>query len=259
LTFRVESPRNLLNGARSSAPAADTPTARPGIELDMLLPVLALVSPLIVAATEACAGDAAEIRVVERIASPRIDHAKTVDQLRTMALGETIAGNRRFSEIAGLTVAGIAVDTEIRIANTRLSTGDVCVWPSVVTVTLSTAPAVYVTADHGACQLAAALDHEMRHVAVDRQIIHSYAQILRKNVDDMAQAIGTAGPLPAANLPSVRRRIEEKLNAAIAVASERLNAERASEQREIDSPQEYQRLVHQCPGGLPGRPKTSQP
>jgi len=213
----------------------------------MLLHAIVLVSNLLPAAAQTCAGEPTDIRIVEKIDPPSTDFTKSEGELERMRLAGGIASDFPFTRVAGLTVASIAVDSEIRIANTRSSTGQVCAWPSVVTITLSTHPTVYVSSQHGACHVRAATEHEMQHVAIDREMVERYVGIFRRRIGRMVDAIGIVGPAPEANLSSVRHRIEEKINAVIAITSDELTEERVARQHGLDSPTEYHRLAEACP------------
>jgi hypothetical protein len=213
----------------------------------MLLHALAFMSNLVSAAADGCSRDPTEIRVYAKIEPPTTNFSKSEIQLQAMRSSAEIASDPRFAELAGLTVGGISVDFEVRIANMGIGAGTVCAWPSVVTVTLSAAPAIYIAAGRSACQTEAALDHEMRHVAINTDVIARYAPIFKRRVGAMIDAIGTAGPMPEENLSKTRRRIEEKVSASIAVTADEMNEAWISAQHGLDSPAEYARLGHACP------------
>jgi hypothetical protein len=201
------------------------------------------------ASVTACPAEHTEVRISKEIGEPRIDYSKRAGQLETMKFPDPVASDRSFTRVAGLTVAAIAVDSEIRIASSAGSTpGEpTCAWPSVVTVTLSTAPTVYVGADHGICSREVGLDHEMEHVAIDKKVIDAYGPIFRQRLDAMVDAMNAAAPEAGLDLGSWRSRIEEKINAVISVVSDSLNDDRSSRHRRLDSPQEYLRLSLACP------------
>jgi hypothetical protein len=201
------------------------------------------------AAAPACPGEHTEVRISKKIEEPRIDYSKRAGQLETMKFSDPIASDRSFARVAGLTVAAIAVDSEIRIASTAATVpGEpTCAWPSVVSVTLSTAPTVYVGADHGICSREVGLNHEMQHVAIDKKVIDTYGPIFRQRLDAMVDAMNTAAPETGLDIGSLRSRIEEKINAVIAVVADALNDDRSNRHRKLDSPQEYQRLAYACP------------
>jgi len=195
-----------------------------------------------------CPSNHTDVRISRKIEEPQIDFSKDADLLETMKFRDPLASDRTFARVAGLTVAAIAVDSEIRIASTSPVAGEgTCAWPTVVTVTLSTAPTVYVGADHGACMRGVGLGHEMQHVAIDRKVIDTYGPIFRKQVGAMIDAMNSQAPPAGLDLQSIRDRIEEKINAVIAVTSDSLNTDRAAQHRTLDSPQEYRRLSAACP------------
>lgn len=213
----------------------------------LALAALALSAGGAAASVPVCPAEHTNVRVSKDVAAPRIDYSKRATQLETMKFRDPVASDRSFARVAGLTVAAIAVDSEIRIASTGNAAGEpTCAWPSVVTVTLSTAPTVYVGADHGTCSREVGLGHEMQHVAIDKGVIDTYGPIFRRRLDAMIDAMNAA-PEPNLDVNSLRARIEEKINAVIAVTSDSLNDDRANQHRRLDSPMEYSRLSFACP------------
>ena len=204
-------------------------------------------SPLAHAAAASCQANRTEVRISQKIMPPRIDLTKTQSQLTAMRFNDSVASDRRFIELTGLTVAGIAVDQEIRFASSGPEGGPSCVWPSVVTVTLSTAPTIYVVASHGQCLIDIGIEHEQRHVGVNKAIIDRYTAIFRQRVGTMAEAIADDHAPPTNDPQSLRSRMEEKINAMIAVTSDLMYADWTQDQRNVDTVQEYQRISKACP------------
>jgi hypothetical protein len=214
----------------------------------VFLPALFLAANALATEMLSCPSNHTDVRISRKIQDPQIDYSKDVDMLETMKFRDPLASDRTFARVAALTVAAIAVDSEIRIASTTPAEGEAtCAWPSVVTVTLSTAPTVYVGADHGACMRDVGLGHEMQHVAIDRKVIDTYGPIFRRQVGAMVEAMNAQAPPQGLDVQTMRDRIEEKINAIIAVTSDSLNTDRAAQHRTLDSPQEYRRLSMACP------------
>jgi hypothetical protein len=214
----------------------------------LLLPMLALGGSAEAAEGMTCPVNHTDVRIERKIEEPRIDYSKRDTQLETMKFKDSVASDRGFAHVAGLTVASIAVDSEIRIASTGNATGEpTCAWPTVVTVTFSTAPTVYVGADHGTCLREVGLGHEMQHVTIDRNVIDFYSPIFRRQIGAMIDAMNSTKPSPGLDVQSWRQRIEEKINAVISVESDALNSNRAARHRILDSPEEYWRLSQACP------------
>jgi hypothetical protein len=106
---------------------------------------------------------------------------------------------------------------------------------------------IYIASDDGDCRHATALAHEMQHAAIDRGIIARYIPIFRSRLATMVDAMSAAAPEAALDIDARRSRIEEKINAMIAVTSEVMNADQVAQQRELDSPEEYRRRSNACP------------
>ena len=211
----------------------------------MIWAVFLLISPA-VAGTTNCPANRTEVRLAEKITPTQIDDSKTEGQLRSMRFDLPVASDRRFLGLTGLTVSGITVDEEIRFARSGSDTGPFCVWPSVVTITLSASANIYVTADHGQCLQMLGLEHERRHVAVTQNIVDRYATVFRHRVGSMATAIDTDRSSPIDDPQMVRSRMEEKISAMVSVTSDLLYGDWAADQRAVDSPAEYRRISNAC-------------
>src|ERR1041385_5036442 len=72
----------------------------------------------------ACPTEHTEIRISKEITEPRIDYSKRATQLETMKFRDPVASDRSFTRVAGLTVAAVTVDSEIRIASTGTTAGE---------------------------------------------------------------------------------------------------------------------------------------
>ena len=216
----------------------------------LLLPTLVFAAKAMTAVADVCPVNHTDIRVTQKIDEPRLDFSKTAAQLKAMKFNQPVS-DLGFAETTGLTEHSIAVDSEIRIASSGSAGSDpgapLCVWPTVVTVTLSAAPMIYIASDDGDCRHATALAHEMQHAAIDRGIIARYIPIFRSRLATMVDAMSAPAPEVALDIDARRSRIEEKINAMIAVTSEVMNADQVAQQRELDSPEEYRRRSNACP------------
>jgi hypothetical protein len=214
--------------------------------MKMLLPTLLAALQLAQPATAACEPRQTEVRVTENIAQPKIDFSKTADQIKNLKPGDAMASDYKYAEMTGLTDAAISVDSEIRTTASGPANGPACIWPSMISVKLSTAPTIYIDASHGNCRKNVALDHEMGHVASDRQVIERYIPIVRNHVTILAEAIGSVPAPSYEGLATARERIEDKVNALLSVIDDSLIADRAAAARAHDSPEEYRRVSMAC-------------
>jgi hypothetical protein len=213
----------------------------------MWVPAVLVASNFIQAGATVCPPNHTEIRVTEDIKPPRIDNSKTNEQLKAMKVNDALTNDPKFVETTGITAATISVDSEIRTKSSGPEKGPVCISPSVVSIKLSTAPTVYVDASHGTCRQTVAMEHEMQHVAIDRNLIDRYVPIFRSRIAAMADAIGSVSADSYDTSSMVRERIEEKINAMLSVTYDAMSAERFLAQREHDSLEEYRRVSVACP------------
>ena len=214
--------------------------------MKMLLPTLLAALLLALPAVAACEPRQTEIRVTENIAQPRIDFSKTAAQIKNLKTGDAAASDYKYAEMTGLTDATISVDSEIRTTASGSTNGPTCIWPSVISVKLSTAPIIYIDASHGECRKNVALEHEMGHVAIDRQVIERYIPIVRNHIALLAEAIGSTSAPSYDSLAIARERIEDKVNALLTVIDDSLIADRAAAAQAHDTPEEYRRVSMAC-------------
>jgi hypothetical protein len=232
--------------------------------MKMLLPTLLMASSLTLPATAACLPNHTEIHVTENIAPPKIDFSKTAGQIKASKVGDAPMGDYKYAEMTGITDAVISIDSEIRTTASGPPNGPACIWPSLISVKLSTAPVIYVDASRGECRKSVALDHELGHVAIDRQVIDRYIPIVRNHVALLAEAIGSVAAPSYDSLSMARGRIEDKVNALLTVIDDSLIADRAAAAAAHDSPEEYLRVSMACPTisidapAMPPRANTGQ-
>jgi hypothetical protein len=215
--------------------------------MKMLLPAVLVAWGLTLPAVAACLPGHTEVRVTENIVPPKIDFSKTSDQIKSSKVGDAPMGDYKYAEMTGITDAVISIDSEIRTTASGPPNGPACIWPSVISVKLSTAPIIYVDASHGECRKAVALEHEMGHVALDQQVIERYIPIVRNHVALLAEAIGSVAAPSYDGLAVARERIEDKVNALLTVIDDALIADRAAAAAAHDSPEEYRRVTMACP------------
>jgi len=225
--------------------------------MPMLLPAVLVASHLIQVSATVCPPSHTDVRVSEEVKPPRIDETRTNEQLKAMNISDVLPGDLKFAETTGITAASISVDSEIRTKSVGPENGPVCISPSVITIKLSVAPTIYVDASHGTCRRNVAMEHELGHVAIDRALIDRYVPIFRARVGAMADAIGNVRAPSYEDLAKARERIEDKINAMLAVTYDSMTAERAGLHQLHDSPEEYRRVSGSCATVEVNQPDTA--
>jgi hypothetical protein len=119
-----------------------------------------------------------------------------------------------------------------------------CGTPTVV-AELSMQPAVVYLARElkgHPCDRDATREHEMRHVAVYRELLAASAQRLATELPEtLGKAVRTAS-----STGELKRRFDADLRAYMSRFMEEQQAQMAARQAAIDTPEEYARVAHAC-------------
>jgi len=125
-----------------------------------------------------------------------------------------------------------------------------CLWFKTITVKIRTIPTVYIASEHlhNKCRYRTTLDHEMKHVEVDRRIAREYAPELKRAVMRQVRDIGVVWPGPTSQIDGIRADMLESINQAVANVVAEMNTQRRDRQQGIDTKREYDRLSKMCGG-----------
>ncbi len=155
------------------------------------------------------------------------------------------------TRISGLTEGRIDVSIYANFSvETHPGTATSCLWFDTVTITVRSAPTVYIASEHNnnRCRYQSTLNHELRHVEVDRRVVREYAPQMRRAVLDEVYRIGVVGPEPALRAGVVRAQMLESANAALQRVVGQMNSVRRTRQQAVDTKAEYDRLSRMCGG-----------
>jgi len=99
----------------------------------------------------------------------------------------------------------------------------------------------------GSCGFQETLEHEEKHIAVNRQLLDEYVPLIEDRFRSYVQLNGT---FRVDRAEDAKPLIDQKLQAIMDEMMQRMETENIRRQREIDSPGEYDRLSHVCNGDL---------
>lgn len=126
----------------------------------------------------------------------------------------------------------------------------VCLYVDKVNVKFEVEPSVYIASDYkkGSCQYKAVMEHEQKHVKVDRVVVNKYSNIISRAVDNTMKHVGYAqGPYDLDQLPALKNQIGGIINSVVGQYYENMNLERRAMQQGVDSLEEYTRVDKLCP------------
>jgi hypothetical protein len=210
-----------------------------------LLALLLLTGPALAQEAPACPprGTPAT-RVTLQDPEPRILPTIPAAQLRAQA--GVPEGHAHLHHL-GLTLSRVEWRSEITVRSQGAPGGPVCAVPAEVRLSL-------VHAEHSirlareipreGCLAREVLEHERRHVEVNRRTLREAAEALRGVARDWAARAETRAADPAA----AAAVLQEDLSGAVEPVLARLRAAREEGHARIDTTEEYARLGRVCPG-----------
>ncbi|MCB1562881.1 MAG: hypothetical protein KDJ75_04835 [Alphaproteobacteria bacterium] len=138
--------------------------------------------------------------------------------------------------------------------------GASCIWYDTINIEIAIDPTIVIASEVYAdsCMRRAVLEHEMKHVNVDRQIVNKYAQIIGQKVYNGLKERGfSAGPIPTPYRQAAVDRMNKTVSQLIDLEYKKMNIERQERQQAVDSLQEYESVGKKCPSFDPGRISAS--
>lgn len=125
-----------------------------------------------------------------------------------------------------------------------------CVWYEQIDIKMNITPRIVIGKEVAAdkCMKPAVLEHELKHVKVDRQVVNKYSAIMGKKVhDEIAKRGFVAGPIPVEQMQSTVARMQETVGQIVELEYRKMDIERTELQRGVDSLEEYNRVQATCP------------
>lgn len=200
-----------------------------------------------------CAMDKpARIHVKPTSARLRIDTSKSLKDLQTLEV-DTFNPHafHGVSVTKGVMQGRIRIEPEVKLTTVSYDRQGIgCVWYDSINVELDIDPVILIPREvrRDRCMYRAVLDHEKKHVRVDREIVNKYAKImgreLRNALDDRGYAVG---PIPLDQIDSIAARMQNTVFQVIDLQSQKMKIERTEKQQAIDTKEEYERVAAQCP------------
>ncbi len=155
------------------------------------------------------------------------------------------------TQVNGLMRGEMGVETNVSISwRQDQNSGKACFWYQNIDVTINLAPTVYL-AKHlkpKSCLYEQVLEHELKHVNVDRRLSNKYATIFKQNIENFIRQNPQSSPYPAYQVEYVKDQMLKSLDREINRINDQMQQERITAQARIDTLREYQRVADACLG-----------
>lgn len=194
-----------------------------------------------------------EIHVTASDTSLKIDNSKTRAQLDQFEI-DTISpyGKSVQSHVGGLMSGEIKTTSNLSLmSETFPAINTACLMIHKINVKINIDPTIYIAREYkpSGCMYKAIMEHEKKHVQVDRMIINKYTALIVKALDTYFKGIGYKnGPMPVQSLELGQQQLVDANNKIVTGYAEKMNAERKNLQQQVDSLEEYDRVTALCQG-----------
>jgi hypothetical protein len=184
----------------------------------------------------------ATVQVLTSDGGVSYDHTKSAQELTAMG-GESLGG----SLTRGLRDLRLSSDIKVRTRGTQSPSGGLCLEPVEIIATISMSTTVYIDSDYGegTCQYTAVMNHEMTHVAIDRNTYNRWYQTISDAL--AAAAASRAFPHWARDDSQGRDDVIGYFNSTLVNTLDLMGRERDTKNGQIDSPESYAAVQAQCP------------
>ena len=195
---------------------------------------------------------APEITVSAKGLDRPIDHTKTIRQLNAFKpfTGKSPYADDTQTYIQGLAKGGVNVQGQYQFGTETYPTLQMgCLYTTKIQVTISLDSSILIAKEYkkGTCQYKAVLEHELKHRAVDRELVNKYSTIIAKAANSTLKTLGYAqGPFPVAQIPAAQEKISATLSSVISQFGDKFSEERNKRQEQVDSLSEYERVHNLC-------------
>jgi hypothetical protein len=194
------------------------------------------------------------INIVPRTAEVQYDFSQSSDRLtaqQTDTISPYAPGTKTITE-------GLRRDQPLitaRVATQSLfypAQNVMCFTYNTIEVDIDLRPTIFIASEWppGRCR-DAILEHEQKHIRVDREVMNEFAQKIGLSVQQAVDGIGAVGPVNAEQADQTRAIMTDHIESAVKALELPLYSEMRRRQGQVDSLEEYQRVGAIC--GNPSR------
>lgn len=153
------------------------------------------------------------------------------------------------TEVGGLMNGEISVNSKVGFGWAKSkSTGKSCYWYNGIDVKMHVRPMILIASEHakGSCMHNSIMEHEMKHVKVDRALMKKYREIIEEDLRRTVRKVGTVGPMSSGQGEKARVKMMRIIEKVVNNRTESMYAERRKYQQAVDSLEEYERVQAKC-------------
>ncbi len=130
---------------------------------------------------------------------------------------------------------------------TNPQTQTICLSYDTINVDIKLQPKIYIAREFNTGRCAReVLEHEKKHVNVDRKVINKYTQLMGKAIQKAVNSVGPVGPFPINRRDELQKMMSGHIESALASVQLSMTNEMNTRQQQVDSLEEYERVGQYC-------------
>jgi hypothetical protein len=193
---------------------------------------------------------AGKINIIWSSDAVKYNFSKSQAQMNAMETDTVNPYDRHIeTHVGGLMKGGITMRSSIQVAGLTYPQSRVtCQWIDKMDITIAIDPTIYIASEYpkGSCKHRAILEHEMKHVFVDRSVVKKYAPKIKQHMQNAVMKVGIVGPKPERRKAEFHKKITDYMEAQLKAITDKMYAERRSLQAQVDTKEEYDRVSSLC-------------
>jgi len=193
-----------------------------------------------------------KINIVPHTKEVKYDHSQTLKQIQKYSMDTVDPYSFHGTTITqGFMKGGISLDHQIQYGQSiNEQYGYACIWYKTITVNITIDPTIVIAKElyKDRCMRKAILEHELKHVRVDREVVNKYARLMGKKLMTELKSRGfSAGPMNIKSTNATAKKMQRVVAQLLEFEYKKLGIDREEKQRAVDSLGEYNKVDKKCP------------
>lgn len=120
-----------------------------------------------------------------------------------------------------------------------------CLWYEVIDLKINITPKITIAKEvhDNKCKYKHVKEHELKHIAVARQVVNKYSRTMGKKIyNGLSERGFKVGPIPAKNVKATVKRMQDTVGQLLDTEIQKMNIEHLERQQAVDSRAEYERV-----------------
>lgn len=180
----------------------------------------------------------------------RYDYSATTAQLNAKPIdSDNPYGVHVAVDVGGLMSGTISYKSSVGVTTLLYpASNEACLWIDTVTIDMTIDPLIQIASEHpkGSCEFAAIMEHEHKHIAIDRTIVTEYTDKIQAAAAQAVARVGMVGPKTRDTIEMYKSKMSDYVTMAVKAEADMMYAERTRRQKALDNRAEYDRVAAQC-------------